>query len=193
MAEKPAMTITKPCSQQARPAVFLDRDGTIIDDQGHLSHPSQVVFYPDTVPSLLKLQAHFSLFIVTNQSGVAKGIITLQDVARVNEYVLAHLEQSGIRIAETYVCPHDRADDCICIKPKPFFLKKAEAEHGIDLKRSFVIGDHPHDVAFGKDAGAGAIYVLSGHGMKHRHELGRDTTVAGGIGEAADLVLKGAG
>ena len=187
------MATTTPLSPQARPAVFLDRDGTIIEDRGHLSHPSQVVFYPDTVPSLLKLQAHFSLFIVTNQSGVAKGIISLQDVVRVNGYVLAHLAHSGIRIIETYVCPHDRADDCICIKPKPFFLNKAEADYGIDLKRSFVIGDHPHDVAFGKDAGAGAIYVLSGHGMKHRHELDRETTVAGGIGDAAGIVLKGVG
>lgn len=173
-----------------RPAVFLDRDGTIIDDLGHLSRPAQVVFFKDTVPSLLRLQEHFDLFIVTNQSGVAKGIITMDDVARVNAHVVSHLADSGVRIAETYVCPHARADDCSCIKPKPYFLKKAEKEHLVDLPSSFVIGDHPHDVEFAVNAGATGIYVLSGHGKKHREELAAEkTAVVKGIREAAELIL----
>ena len=173
-----------------RPAVFLDRDGTIIDDRGDLFHPAQVVFFSDTISSLQRLQEHFDLFIVTNQSGVAKGAISIQDVARVNSHIVSHLAEFGVRIVATYVCPHDRTDGCCCIKPKPYFLRKAEKDHWIDLQHSFVVGDHPHDVEFATKAGANAIYVLSGHGRKHREELSRDTAVVVGIREAAELILK---
>jgi D-glycero-D-manno-heptose 1,7-bisphosphate phosphatase len=185
-----AMIVLMNSETRRRPAVFIDRDGTIIEDHGHLSRKDQVVFYPDSIPALLRLQQQFDLFIVTNQSGVAKGEISIDDVDRVNGYVVAHLSDAGIRIVETYVCPHDRADECICIKPKPFFLKKAEQDHGIDLTRSFVIGDHPHDVDFGTAVGAGAIYLLSGHGEKHRSELIGDEIVVEGIAGAADLILR---
>ena len=173
----------------SRIAVFLDRDGTIIEDRGDLFHPSQVVFFRNTIPSLRQLSKCFDLFIVTNQSGVAKGVISIQDVERVNSYIISHLAKSGVRIVETYVCPHNRSDGCQCIKPNPYFLLKAEKDHWIDLKRSFVIGDHPHDVDFGTNAGANAIYVLTGHGMKHREGISRDTVVAAGIREAAELIL----
>lgn len=174
-----------------RSAVFLDRDGTIIEDRGNLSHPSQVVFYDDTIPALQTLQETFDLFLVTNQSGVAKGIISIQDVERVNAYVTGHLAEFGIRIIKTYVCPHKRSDNCRCIKPKPYFLRKAEKDHRVDLKRSYVIGDHPHDAEFGKNVDANAIYLLSGHGIKHRDELDDDIVVVNGIREAVELIIKG--
>jgi len=172
-----------------RPAIFLDRDGTIIDDRGFLSREDEVVFYPSSVPALLKLQETFDLFIVTNQSGVAKGEITMDDVARVNGYVESVLAEAGVRIVETYVCPHDRADGCHCIKPKPYFLHKAAQDHGIDLSRSFVIGDHPHDLEFGWNVGAGAIYVLSGHGAHHQSQLAGGETIVADIGAAAEFIL----
>jgi D-glycero-D-manno-heptose 1,7-bisphosphate phosphatase len=171
------------------PAVFLDRDGTLIDERGDLFHPAQVVFFEDTISSLQRLQKHFKLFIVTHQPGVARGTLSLQDVARVNYHVVSQLFESGVRIIETYVCPHARTDNCGCIKPKPFFLRKAEREHRIDLQLSFVIGDHPHDVEFATNVGAKGIYVLSGHGKKHRKALSQDATVVAGIGEAAELIL----
>ncbi|MFP4193640.1 MAG: D-glycero-alpha-D-manno-heptose-1,7-bisphosphate 7-phosphatase [Desulfobacterales bacterium] len=171
-----------------RPAVFLDRDGTIIEDRGHLCRPSQVKFFAGTVSALRRLNEHFELFIVTNQSGVAKGFLTLEDVGCVNGYVVSYLAEQGIRITDTYVCPHDSLDGCECIKPKPYFLKKAEKEHGIDLSRSFAVGDHPHDVAFAENAGARGIYVLSGHGMKHRNELWEDALIVAGIEEAANII-----
>lgn len=173
-----------------RPAVFLDRDGTIIEDRGHLSQPSQAVFFAGTVSALRRLNEHFALFIVTNQSGVAKGLLTLEDVGRVNTHVASYLAGFGIRIIDTYVCPHDSSDGCECIKPKPYFLRKAEREHGIDLARSFAVGDHPHDVAFAENAGASGIYVLSGHGRKHRHEVREDVRIAAGIEEAADIICR---
>ena len=175
---------------QGRPAVFLDRDGTIIEDRGNLSHPSQVVFFSDTVASLRCLSAHFALFIVTNQSGVAKGAISMPEVEAVNHHLRSHLSAQGINFLATYVCPHERGDGCACIKPNPYFLQKAEGEFGVDLRRSFVIGDHPHDAALAKNAGAHGIYVLSGHGRKHRAELPGGVAVAEGIREAAAIICQ---
>ncbi len=173
-----------------RPAVFLDRDGTIIQDRGHLSRPSQVSFFEGTVSALRRLNEDFELFMVTNQSGVAKGFLTLQEVERVNAHVVSYLAEFGIRIAAVYVCPHDAAHGCECIKPKPYFIRKAEKEHGIDLSRSFAVGDHPHDVKFGENAGARGVYVLTGHGTKHWHELWENALIAAGIEEAADIICE---
>lgn len=174
-----------------KPAVFLDRDGTIIEDRGDLSDPEQIVFFNDTVPALLRLQEKFYLFIVTNQSGVANGTITMDDVERINSCVSARLAGHNIRIVETYVCPHNHNDDCKCIKPKPYFLRKAEKDYSIDLRNSFVIGDHPHDLEFGENAGAKAVYVLTGHGKKHQPELPENAVVVPGIREAAEYILEG--
>jgi D-glycero-D-manno-heptose 1,7-bisphosphate phosphatase len=173
-----------------RPAVFLDRDGTLIEDRGHLSEASEVAFYPDAIEALKRLQDRFLLFLVTNQSGVARGLITLEDVNRVNVRVVSHLAQHGVTITDVYVCPHQRSDGCRCIKPNPHFLHQAAAKHGVDLGRSFTIGDHPHDVELGRAVGARGVYVRTGHGEKHLGELSAGEIVVAGIGEAADWILE---
>ena len=172
-----------------RKAVFLDRDGTIIEDRGHLRDRSQVVFLPGAFDALRRLQKDFLLLIVTNQSGVAVGDITPGDVEDINGHVVAKLAEEGIRIVGVYVCPHSRQDGCECIKPKPHFLLKAQAEFGLDLPQSFTIGDHPHDVDLAKPVGAHGIYVLTGHGRKHLPELSPEAFIAADIGEAADRIL----
>jgi D-glycero-D-manno-heptose 1,7-bisphosphate phosphatase len=172
------------------PAVFLDRDGTVIEDRGHLAHPSDVVFYPDTVDALRRLQERFLLFLVTNQPWVARGILTSEDVDRVNAWVVAHLAEHGVVITAVYVCPHERSDGCSCIKPKPYFLHQAAAEYGLDLPRSFTVGDHPHDVEFARSAGARGVYVRTGHGSKHVDDLAADEIITAGIAEAADWILR---
>jgi histidinol-phosphate phosphatase family protein len=185
------MKQTKTSIRQKNPraAVFLDRDGTIIEDRGDLSDPAHVVFFKDTVPALRLLADYFALFIVTNQSGVAKGTITIEDVQRVNDYVEKYLADEGAPIAATYVCPHQRSSGCQCIKPNPYFLKEAERDFGINLRRSFVIGDHPHDVEFATRVGATGVYVLSGHGMKHRADVAVQAIIVDGIREATERIL----
>ena len=169
----------------SRPAVFLDRDGTLIEDCGHLSDPAEVAFFPETIDALRKLQTRYLLFIVTNQSGVGQGILRTDDVERVNAHVLARLSEAGVRIAETYVCPHRREDSCDCMKPKAHFPRRAAADYGVDLARSFSIGDHPCDPALARGVGGSGIYVLTGHGAKHRDEVPADCVVVEGIAEAA--------
>jgi len=169
-------------------AVFLDRDGTIIEDRGHLRDPSEAVFFPETFPALRKLQNYFLLFIVTNQPGIAKGKISRSDANRVNRGIAAALAEGGVEVMDIYVCPHRRSDNCRCIKPKPYFLKRAAALYDLDLGKSFTVGDHPHDIQLAKNVGARGIYVLTGHGQKHLPELPQDTEVAAGIMEAAEKI-----
>ena len=174
-------------------AVFLDRDGTIIEDRGNLGDPSEVVFYPESFDALGRLGEHFLLFIVTNQRGIADGLISTEQVDQVNAHVVARFAEEGVRIADVYVCPHKRSDGCACIKPNTYFLDEASGRYQIDLRQSFSVGDHPHDVQFGLNAGADGVYVMTGHGIKHFPELPPDAVVASGISEAADYILKSSG
>lgn len=177
-------------ASRTTPAVFLDRDGTIIEDRGHLRSLSEVVFFPDTVRALRLLQQRFRLFIVTNQPGIAEGVIGPADVAGVHDFVLDHLTQAGINIERVYCCPHRRADGCRCIKPKPHYLRRAAREYGIDLRGSFVVGDHPHDVELASNAGATGIYVLTGHGENHRADLPTNAIITSGIWAAATRIIE---
>ena len=172
-----------------KPAVFLDRDGTIIEDAGFLREAAQVDFYPQSFLALRRL-GDFVLFIVTNQSGIAKGQIRSEEADAVNHYVVHRLAEAGISIRSVYCCPHQRSDGCACMKPSPYFLRIAERDHEIDLARSFVVGDHPSDVELAHSVGATGIYVLTGHGMKHRSELLVPAAVVLDIEAAADLILR---
>ncbi len=172
-----------------RPAVFLDRDGTLIEDRGHLRRPDQVVFFPDTCDALRSLQSDFLLFIVTNQGGIAQRTITAGQATAVNEHVVSELAANSIHVTQVYTCPHSRDDGCCCIKPKPYFLQQAVQDHGVDLSRSYTVGDHPHDVELAHCAGARrGILVLTGHGRRHRSDVPAQTPTAATIGEAAVLI-----
>ncbi len=173
-----------------QPAVFLDRDGTVIEDRGHLRLPSDVCLFPDTCAALRALSSRFLFFIVTNQRGIADGILSLADVERVNAHLCGLLAAAGICIRHVYVCPHRREDACACIKPNPFFLHEAAREYQVDLSRSFMIGDHPHDVECAAHAGARGIYVLTGHGQRHRDELPNGFQIARSLSDASSLILK---
>lgn len=154
-----------------KPALFLDRDGTLIKDHGYINNIRHVEFYDFTFEVLRELQKEFLLFIITNQAGVGKGLITMQEMENVNEYVLDQLQKNGIEIRKLYVCPHKKEDLCECRKPKPYFIDLACQEYDIDLSRSYVIGDHPSDIELGIQRGVKGIYLLTGHGRKHYQEM----------------------
>lgn len=168
-----------------RKAIFLDRDGTIIEDRGHLSCVEDVEFYPFTYDALRILQKQFFLFIVTNQSSVGLKLISPEAAARVNNFVMSDLQSHGITVQELYCCGHCREDNCECIKPKPYFINKAQSLYDLRIPQSFTVGDHPHDVTFGTAAGATGVYVLTGHGAKHRSEVETGTPVFDNLLEAA--------
>jgi D-glycero-D-manno-heptose 1,7-bisphosphate phosphatase len=152
-------------------AVFLDRDGTIIKDKGYLKYLKEVEFYKDTFESLEELHKYFLLFVVTNQPGIAKGLITSGEVENIHRFISEQLKNKGIIIKEFYYCPHLKEDHCYCRKPNPYFINLSAEKYSIDIADSFIIGDHPSDIQLASNSGAKGIYLLTGHGKKHVHEL----------------------
>ena len=152
-------------------AVFLDRDGTIIKDKGYLKHPKEVEFYNDTFSALRELQKHFLLFVITNQPGIAKGLITPGEVENIHHFIQERFKEENIIIQEFYYCPHLKEDRCICRKPNSYFLDKIAKKYGVDLTLSFMVGDHPSDIQLAFNARANGIFLLTGHGKNHVHEL----------------------
>ncbi len=171
-----------------RPAIFLDRDGTIIEDKGNLSNINDVDIFPFSIEALKILQTKYQLFIVTNQSAVGLGRITLSQAQEINRHVVDTLLSHGVTIQEVYCCAHTRNDNCDCIKPKPYFIKKAQEKYSLDIPNSFSIGDHPHDVQFAQNAGGRGLYVLTGHGQKHFNDLDPQSLTFNNLLEAAQWI-----
>ena len=152
-------------------AVFLDRDGTIIKDRGHINNIKDIVFYNYTFDCLKELQKKFLLFIITNQPGVAKGLIKVESLDIIHNSILNTMNDHGIDIKEIYCCTHNKEDYCSCRKPNTFFIDYAKDKFSIDLKKTYIIGDHPSDIELAIRIKANGIYLLTGHGQKHYREL----------------------
>ena len=173
-----------------KPAIFLDRDGTIIADIGYLKKSQDVIFFPETFTSLQRLQEIFQLFIITNQSGISKGITTENEVKLVNNYIVETLKSKGIIISHVFCCPHTNEDNCICKKPKPFFIQQATKLYNLNLEYSYIIGDHPSDVECGINGKIKPIYVLTGHGEKHKNELNSECVICDNIAKASKYIIE---
>lgn len=136
-----------------RPALFLDRDGTLIVDTGYPRDPDAVVLLDGAAAALRALPAEVALVIVSNQSGLARGLITPAEAAAVAARVEERFAAEGVRFAGVYTCPHGPDDSCRCRKPEPGMLLDAAAELGLDLARSIIVGDKPSDLEAGARAG----------------------------------------
>lgn len=137
-------------------AVFLDRDGTIIEDKGYLSDPGGVVILPGAAAGLKRLQdADFLLVVISNQSAVGRGMCGPADVEAVNRRMTDLLSAEGIAIADIRYCPHTPDADCGCRKPRPGLILEAASAIGADLAASAMVGDKDSDVRAGEAAGCG--------------------------------------
>ena len=119
------------------------------------------------IDGLKLLRDHFLFFIITNQSGIGRGYYTIEDFHEFNNHLIKTLKNENIEIIKTYFCPHLKEDNCDCRKPKTKFIDMIVDEFNIDLKKSFVIGDHPSDIELGVNAGCRTIFITTGHGYKH--------------------------
>lgn len=173
------------------PAIFLDRDGTIVEDRSPLTCPADVVFIPGAVEALQGLKRRFRLFLIVNESAIEKGTLSRRQVDRINGYVLRELTRDGIFVEELYACPGAKGACCKCHRPGPEVLIEAAGRYGIDLKASWSVGDHPHDAELGRRAGGRGILVLTGHGAKHRADVPNDVPVAYDLAEAARVMFAG--
>jgi D-glycero-D-manno-heptose 1,7-bisphosphate phosphatase len=155
-------------------AVFLDRDGTLIEERNYLSKIEDVAIFPGAPAALKQLQqAGFKLFIVSNQSGVGRGYFTLADVERVNRHLCDVFARDGVRFEKIYVAPEAPEQPSRGRKPSPQFLFDARDEFGLDLSASYMIGDKLIDLECGWNAGVRkSILVRTGYGA----ELERSAT-----------------
>jgi D-glycero-D-manno-heptose 1,7-bisphosphate phosphatase len=178
-------------------AIFLDRDGTLIEERHYLSDPKQVTLLPGVVEGLILLEkAGFLLFVVSNQSGVARGYFTEDDVKAVNEELDRQLRMLKIGIEKYYFCPHhpngsieQYAIHCDCRKPKSGFLIQAAKEYSLDLTRSWMVGDKISDAITGESLGVKGILVRSGYGQSEAEKHGPSINCCDSLFQAAELIL----
>lgn len=175
-------------------AIFLDRDGTLNEDEGYVHDIKDFKLLPGVIEGLNLLKRKFVFFIVTNQSGIGRGFYSYKDFLRFNDHLINVLKSHEITILKTYVCPHKPDENCDCRKPNPTYLYDARDKFSIDLEKSWVIGDHPSDVLLGKNAGSHTIYLLTGHGKEHVEELTQKkiepTLIASNFLKAAKEILQ---
>ncbi len=152
----------KVISLKRRRAVFLDRDGTINEDTGYLSDVGRLKIIPGAVKAVNLLKEEgFLIFIVTNQSGLARGFFGAEDLERIHDKLKGVFPLDGISY-----CPHHPDEDCACRKPKPGMVRDIADKFDIDLGESYLIGDALSDMEMGKRAGCKSILVLTGKGKE---------------------------
>jgi D-glycero-D-manno-heptose 1,7-bisphosphate phosphatase len=144
-------------------ALFLDRDGTVIEECGYLGDPTLVRILPGAAAALAALASEgWKIVIVSNQSGVGRGLIAPQQMEAVERTFVDLMLSHGIPIAGSYVCPHTPEDHCQCRKPSAWFLQRAAVEHSLDLSASWMIGDREGDILCGRNAGCQTIWLRNG-------------------------------
>jgi len=175
-------------------AVFLDRDGTLNVDPGYLSDPDQVVLLPGVGEALARLgNAGFLLVVVSNQSGIGRGIFPEAALGPIHQRMNDLLRPFGARIDAFRYCPHRPEDACSCRKPSPALLLDAARDLGIDLSRSFMVGDKAIDLEAGRAAGCAAGLVRTGAGREEERCLGPGAAdwVGDSLGDAVSWILSG--
>jgi D-glycero-D-manno-heptose 1,7-bisphosphate phosphatase len=188
-----------------QPAVFLDRDGTMVHDVGYLSRLEDLQWFPWTIEAVRLLhRAGFLVCVTTNQSGIALGFCTDAFVRRVHEEMSAAIEAAGARIDGWFYCPHHPQaaidalrTECECRKPRPGLVRQAQERFDIDLTRSFVIGDKSADVGLAEAVGARGILVRTGYGeselVRHNGHMPGSVHIATDLLAAVTWILAEAG
>lgn len=151
------------------PAIFLDRDGVIIENRSaYVRAWSDVAIFGQALSALAKIKdSPYKIIIVTNQSAVGRGIITYETAVEINNRLMEVITQTGGRIDQFYICPHAPQDNCDCRKPKPGLILQAAKDHNLDLSRSIMIGDALSDIRAAQASAVSRMaLVLTGLGTK---------------------------
>ena len=181
-------------------AVFLDRDGTINEDPGYLGEPANVKLYPGAAKALSKLKSKLNckLIVISNQSGIARGLITKQMVESVNDKINELLLAEQTSIDAFYYCPYhpdyNSEEECTCRKPSPKLVFEASNHFHIDLSKSYFVGDATTDIICGFNAGMKTVLVKTGYGMESISILQKQnkipTFVAENLQQACSFIIK---
>jgi D-glycero-D-manno-heptose 1,7-bisphosphate phosphatase len=188
----------------SRPAVFIDRDGTLTDEVGYVNHPSRLRLLPRSAEAVRRLNAAgVAAVVATNQGGLARGYFSKDVLEAVHERLINMLARERARLDGLYVCTHHPTEgeppfraDCDCRKPRPGLLLRAAADLDLDLVASVVVGDTPSDLAAAQAVGARGVLVLTGYGLgeweyRREHFAVEPHHVAGDLLDAVEWVLAG--
>jgi D-glycero-D-manno-heptose 1,7-bisphosphate phosphatase len=177
--------------RDARPFVLLDRDGTLIRDDGYTYRIADYARLPGVVEGLQRLQtAGYGLAIITNQSGIGRGYYSEADFRAFQDHLVLDLASFGIVIEGSFFCPHRPEDGCRCRKPAAGLLEQAREALGADLQHSWVVGDGLGDILAAEEAGCrGAVLVTTGQGQETRRRVGPEVPLAADLLEAAEFIL----
>lgn len=183
----------------AHHAIFLDRDDTINFDTGYLGDPDKVELYPGVLEGLseLKNKHGFKLFVISNQSGITRKLLTESDVQAVNARINELLSEQHAEIDAFYYCPYhpefDPIEKCLCRKPSPKLVFEAAEKHEVDITKSYMIGDKACDVECGINAGLRTILIknsLNDEQINNLHNEGKyPNFVADNFTEACDFIV----
>jgi len=177
---------------ELRPAVFVDRDGTILVERHYLADPAGVALIPGVPDALHALaEAGYLLVTVTNQSGIARGRYTEDDYHAVAARLIDVLAKGGVTIDRTEYCPHHPAETgpCGCRKPATGMYVRAAGDLGIDLEASYYVGDKATDVIPAVELEGQGILVRTGYGQEHEASVPAGTWVVDDLRAAADMIL----
>ena len=180
-------------TEGTRPAAFLDRDGTLVEDSGFLHRPEDVRLLPGAASAVRQLNAAgYAVVMVTNQSGIARGLYDAAAYDAVQRRLADLLAAAGARLDGAYYCPHhpDHTGPCACRKPGVRLFEEAARTLGIDLHRSWFVGDKASDVAPARTLGGRGILVRTGEGPAHAAAARADgAVVVADLAAAADHIL----
>lgn len=179
-----------------RKVIFLDRDGTINIEKDYLYKWEDFEFEKNAIEGLKKLsELGFELIVVTNQSGIARGYYSEEDLKKLNKKMCEKLKEFGIEILDCFYCPHHPEKgiggykkECDCRKPNPGMLLKGKELYEIDMESSYMIGDKESDILAGKKAGVTAILVRTGYGKRIENDI--DAVIVEDLLEAAKYIQK---
>ena len=170
---------------ETRPAVFFDRDGTLMEDAHYCGDPARVKIFPGVPQALRRLkQAGFGIFVVTNQSGIGRGLITEAQYLAVQDEFLRQMGRD--LIDDSYYCPDAPGGPSHCRKPEPGMVLRAAAAYHIDLAESYFVGDKSADIECGRRAGTRTVLVLTGYGSEQK--CAADFT-CGDVVEAVETII----
>ena len=162
-------------------AIFLDRDGVIIENKAtYVRSLDDIIFIPQALPAMeLLKRSSFKIFIITNQSAVGRGLLSIELAHLINKKVVERIVNRGGRVDGVFMCPHTPDDLCACRKPKPGLILNAASKYNLDLQNSIMIGDALTDVLAGQAAGIKRnILVLTGRGIEQYSKWDRITPKA---------------
>jgi D-glycero-D-manno-heptose 1,7-bisphosphate phosphatase len=178
-------------ARDLRPAVFVDRDGVIIRNRpDYVKNSDEVEFIPRSIEALCLLsRAGHRVFVITNQSGLGRGLFTKNDLRAIHEQLKTAVVEAGGAIEAFFTCPHLAEDACPCRKPKPGLLYQARRVYRVDLRRAWVVGDHETDIAAARAAGCRSFLVLTGRTANPAESAYKADYVVDDLLDAAYLIL----